>query len=268
MSIIKCGFGIVAGLIISYGYASPYPIVNSISSTIVDNGGPRYIKYEYTESIIEIGSAGDIVVPDKWPVGIAHKHYESKSSNPIARIEGFGNVSGNGLRTISDLAMEVYRGKQNNAILHSGYLGGDIPECLGYVAAPNRTLTSWSDTLYPAGMCLIVPPPQQWCNIITPKVEIDHGTLSIKEAESSIAEGKVSIQCSTGTKVRVRFINDEPYIKLSPAGIAYISVNGYAIGGVFNLLAGVNVLNLTSKLFGVNNAGRYFGSAIMVIEPA
>ncbi|WP_148666818.1 hypothetical protein [Serratia marcescens] len=99
-------------------------------------------------------------------------------------------------------------------------------------------------------------------------MEIDHGTLSIKEAESSIAEGKVSIQCSTGTKVRVRFINDEPYINLSPAGLAYISVNGYAIGGVFNLLAGVNVLNLTSKLFGVNNAGSYFGSAIMVIEPA
>ncbi|WP_148666817.1 hypothetical protein [Serratia marcescens] len=159
MSIIKHIIGIVAGLIVSYGYASPYPIVSSISSTIVDNGASRYMKYEYTESVIEIGSAGDVVVPDKWFVGIAHKHYESKSSNPIARIEGFGNVSGNGVRTISDLAMEVYRGKQNNAILHSGYLGGDIPECLGYVAAASRVLTPWSGTLYPAGMCLIVPPP-------------------------------------------------------------------------------------------------------------
>ncbi len=269
LSIINYVLGIVFGLIIPYGYASPYPIVSSISSTIVDSGGSRYIKYEYTESAIEIGSAGDIVIPNTWPVGIAHKHYVSKmDSNPLARIEGFGNVTGNGVRTISDLAMEVYRAKRNNTIGHIGYMGGDIPECLGYVAAATRVFTPWSDAIYPAGMCLIVPPPQQWCNIITPKVEIDHGTISIKEAESSIAEGKVSIQCSSGTKVKVRFINDEPYIKLAPTGLAYISVNGYAMGSVFNMMAGVNILNLTSRLFGVKNAGNYFGSAIMVIEPA
>ncbi|WP_129993854.1 hypothetical protein [Serratia marcescens] len=98
-------------------------------------------------------------------------------------------------------------------------------------------------------------------------MEIDHGTLSIKEAESSIEEGKDSIQCSTGTKLRVRLINDESYINLSPAGLTYISVNGYAIGGLFNLLAGVNVLGLITKSLGVNNVGSYFGNAIMVIEP-
>lgn len=104
--------------------------------------------------------------------------------------------------------------------------------------------------------------------MITPKVEINHGTISIKETESSIAEGRVSIQCSVGTKVIVRFVNDESYINLTPGGLAYISVNGYPMGSLLNMVAGVNVINLTSRLFGVKNAGEYFGVAIMVIEPA
>ncbi|BEN13858.1 hypothetical protein SMETP3_43460 [Serratia marcescens] len=125
------------GLIASYGYASPYPIVSSVTSTIFSTGSGSYaMQYEYTESVIDIGSAGDMVVPNQWPVGIAHKHYEFKASIPVARIEGLGgHVKGNGVRTISDLAMEVYRAKKSNVIYHSGYLGGDIPECLGYVAA-------------------------------------------------------------------------------------------------------------------------------------
>lgn len=161
LSMIKHILFFFTGLIASYGYASPYPIVSSVTSTIFSTGSGSYaMQYEYTESVIDIGSAGDMVVPNQWPVGIAHKHYEFKASIPVARIEGLGgHVKGNGVRTISDLAMEVYRAKKSNVIYHSGYLGGDIPECLGYVAAATGGATPGAMQCILLGCAWLFRPP-------------------------------------------------------------------------------------------------------------
>lgn len=252
--------------------ASEFPLVTSIQTEITSE---KTATYTGTISVMDIGTAADIPVPAGWTVGIAHRHDNFPggsdevrmipANNPCASY-GCSIIAGSNM-TLGQAAMSAYRkwGFNHFSINHSGE--GNGGECVGFLAAPAPTGPAWGNVIMPPGSCIYAPPGQDWCKIITPQITFNHGVLSLSDAAGHSRSARVDINCTVGTTVKLRLLNDSSYIDLKNGLRSDIFIEGKPPAVSLRLNAGMNGVNMSDKLAGTIRAGDFYGSSVLIIEP-
>lgn len=246
-------------------YASNYPMVTNITVDIISD---TKVHYNFGQTLVDIGPSADIL-PNRKNICFGHRHADL-DGNDYAGCAGVSSLIRKG-ETIGAAARRLHSGTAGSKTreVHEGRL--DVTECIGYFAAdsnmPKPYWSSWESAVFPAGSCIYVPPASHWCKLISPTLVLDHGTISLKEADGHSAEDSLSVQCSSGTTVRLKLIDDQDYIPLTPNGKAYLTIDGKASGSLFALPGGSSTLAVKDKLSNLTLGGVYYGSSILVIEP-
>lgn len=255
---------ILGGINVHPLYASYYPMVTNITSRVV---GDNRVNYFFGQTLVEIGPSADRV-PNRKYLCFGHRHADL-DGNEYAGCT-FGSTIKEG-QTIGEVARALYATTIGSytTIAHQGNL--NVTECIGYFAVdsnqPKPYASLWESAVYPAGSCIYVPPSSNWCKLISPTLVLDHGTISLKEAEGHSAEDSLGVECSSGTTVRLKLIGDQDYVPLTPGGKAYLTIDGKAPGSLFALPGGSSTLAVKDKLSDLTLGGVYYGSSILVIEP-
>ncbi|MCZ7833131.1 MULTISPECIES: hypothetical protein [Atlantibacter] len=257
-------------LMICYSaYSSPYPIISSLNVQYRSDGAYYYI----TQRIVNIGSAGDSVVPYGYFVGLGHKHYNG-SAGWVGSLQSETITTAsatNPYQTRSQMAMNVYNtvGKSITTINHTGSNG--FPECVGYMIGPPNPAsyahvwTYWDQTQLPGG-CLMVPPANQWCKITTPELTLEHGTITLRQAEGDIASTSMGLQCTTATAVTFNLITQDSYVYLDE-GKSEITVNDQPLNTKIDLPQGNSQMPIKDLLTGITTEGFHTGSSVLVMMP-
>lgn len=167
--------------------------------------------------------------------------------------------------TVGQAAMRAYQqtpsGKYDVMPVGGSY-------CYGYavVKYSGTNQYSWASTIHPAG-CMITPPAQDWCKITTPTLELNHGSITLKNAEGDVASTDVGVDCTSSMAVSFKLTTDDTYVYLAPSGKAQLSINDKPLGSSITLPAGPSTVTLKDMLTGVNTEGVNSGSAVLVMMP-
>lgn len=270
---------IIASLLITATLSSAvdamtWPVISSIS---VSPNGEGSWKYSFSTSLQDIGNVPDPILYNDSEVMFGHKHYASSDATPYAACydvsSGTCYVS-SGKRAgvlASEVARQHYEkyGKNAKSLIHSGREPGP-DECIAYYifsGGGDDAHAPWSSVYVPGGMCTAVPPVSAFCNITTPELVLDHGTLSLQDAEGSSATTQLNVNCTRAIKVSLRLTTDQPYIYLTPSGKADITIDNKKPGAAFDLPVGSSTLSVKDVISGVTVGGQYIGSSVLVISP-
>lgn len=250
-------------------WAGKYPVITSVRTEYY--GKSNYIykwRYYITTKIMEIGPAADMVYPASLFIVLAHKHKE-KTDDPITDTgEATVSRSTDGHSTVGQLAIDLYNNSGQSApyVLHeSREPSPAVDECVGYFVTTQIDYSPWESTIRPAG-CLVIPPVDQLCKILTPEIVFDHGTISLKDAENNSQSAPVSVQCTTPMAVNFSLINGEQYIYLDE-GKAQITVNDLPLNSSINLPSGDSTVTVKDLLTGITHEGLHTGSSVLVMMP-
>lgn len=113
---------------------------------------------------------------------------------------------------------------------------------------------------------MMVPPANDWCKITTPEILLDHGTMTLKDAEGSSATSSVGVQCTTPTAVTFNLVTNDTYVYLDE-GKSEISVDNKPLNTKIDLEQGDSQLAIKDKLTGINSEGAHTGSSVLVMMP-
>ena len=226
-----------------------------------------YQGYDYfiTQKLMEVGPSVDVVMPGKF-MQLNHRH------NPhTTDISGSPTIETptSSTKTISETAVQFYN--TTGAYISSVYHGGDQPtqdECVAYIINPlggKMVSPSWSQMTIPGG-CFTVPPSDEWCKITTPELVLDHGTITLKQAEGSTATTQMDVKCTTATAVQFNMITSDKYIYLDE-GKSEVTVNNLPLKTKIDLPQGDSSLPVKDLLTGITTEGFHTGSSVLVMMP-
>ncbi|HDR2661573.1 TPA: hypothetical protein QCI56_002493 [Enterobacter asburiae] len=243
--------------------AGLWPIITSIRNESV--GGGNY-NYYITQKPVEIGPSVDVVMKNKY-IELNHRHNPNTDNvpgSPSAQV-----YTGSSNRTISDIAMELYNTTGKNVpYVHHGGNAPSPQECVGYIVDPedgNTTMISWNSVFVPGG-CLLIPPAQEWCKITSPEIVLEHGTVTLKQAEGDVATAAMNLQCSVPSSVTFNLITQDKYVYLDE-GKSEITVNGKPLNSKVDLPKGDSQMPVKDVLTGVTKEGFHTGSGVLVMMP-
>ncbi len=241
-------------------YAGMYPMVTNVTVEIV---APHLTDYHFSQTLVDIGPSTDLV-PNRSTICLGHRHTSLLSDTEVVNCT-VESVIKKG-ETIGQAAIRLYEEKASKVttVRHDGRK--NKAECVGYFAN-NSNGDLWDTAVFPAGSCIYVSPGDDWCKLTSPTLVLDHGTISLKEAEGHSAEDSLGVQCTTGTTVQLKLVGVPDYIPLTQNGKAYITIDGKAPGSLFDLPAGNSTLTVTDRLSNVTKGGVYYGMSILVMEP-
>ncbi|EKS1843509.1 hypothetical protein P2G74_09495 [Cronobacter muytjensii] len=242
-------------------WGSQLPVITSITAATPEIYNQW--SYHFTHTVIEAGSAGDWVPPTGGYLVIALK-YQNNLVNAV------GMKPSDGKNTISKLFLDWYYdgGNKITALGYSHY-APDPTMCLGYVFMPINTAPQpWSNVYAPTG-CTNVPPVNEWCKLTTPEIVLDHGNITLKNAEGHSASAQVNIQCANPTAITFRLVTDEPYVYLDDgkSKSEIITVGNKPLKTKIDLPEGDSTLTIKDMLTGVSTEGIHSGSSVLVMAP-
>ncbi|EHN8902449.1 TPA: hypothetical protein N5N76_004890 [Enterobacter asburiae] len=243
----------------SFCFASKYPIITSLQVSYNAKGADYYI----TQKVVEIGPAGDqLIGPDKY-VALVHKHYNPDGTY-TANYENNTVAIYSKPTPISEMAMLSYnaQGKNVTRIGHAGANG--FPECVAY-AAYDKNTRNWDTAITPGG-CMMVPPAEQWCKITSPEITLEHGAITLKQAEGDTASTSLGVQCTTETAVTFNLITNDKYIYLDE-GKSEITVDNMPLNSKIDLPQGDSQMPVKDLLTGITKEGYHTGSSVLVMMP-
>lgn len=261
-------------------HAGPYPVVSSLTTTIVS---PTSAFYQFDWTVIDIPAA-DQPAPNKWSFVRAHRHDAFPGGEDTVAFGGNperpGDCNSAGVcygivqpgETMSQAAMRITdngRGLKSGQMNHLGKGNGN--ECVGYIFLPpgvSTVGTKWSRAVYPGPTCVYAPPGKDFCEITTPSITIDHGVLTVTDANGDTASELVTMRCTTATKVTLRLLSGVDYIPMQDNAKAKIRIDGKSAGGTFDFPAGNTQVLLESTLMDIKKEGDYSGYSVLIIEPA
>ena len=208
--------------------------------------------YYITQKVMDIGPYGDKVIPDQWIVELGHRHKDENGQETVHYVAGLNNDYGDGKKTASELGVSAYdRGAKGiTSITHTG--SNDFQECVGYIAAAYN-FASWDTVMTPGG-CMVIPPAEEWCKITTPEIVLDHGTITLKQADGNVASKSVGVQCTDATAVTFNLISNESYIYLDD-GKSEITVNEQPLNSKIELPQGDSQIQVKDLLTGITKEG-------------
>lgn len=245
-------------------FAGKYPVITSLSA---EPYAGDYVYVTTTQSIMEIGPASEQIVPaGGWYVGLVYKLWDHGVAN-LVPWDGEYMQHADGTQTIGALALASYdSGASHPQASLTFEPNPDEPVCVGYMAILNYggEFSTWENRIAPTG-CMVVPPVNEWCQITTPEIILDHGTLTLKDAEGSKASQMVNIHCTSETQVTFNLTGDN-FVYLDD-GKSEISVDESPLDSVISLPKGDSQVKVTDKLTGVTTEGFHTGSSILVMSP-
>lgn len=267
----KINFLYVALIFSGCVWSSPFPIVTSVTpefTGMIPNNQYTY-KYHITQSIIDIGPAGDYIPPYGTVVSLGHRHEPTSvpgSGQAAAQTQYFSD----GKSTVSALGMTLYNiaGKNVDYVMHNGSQISTY-ECVAYyydvTGADMSHYGVWANMKTPGG-CLNVPPVDKWCKITSPEILLDHGTLTLQDAEGSSVNKGMNVECVGDMAVSFRLVTDDSYIYLDD-GQSAITVDNKPLGSKVELPEGQSVVTIKDMLTGVKTEGVHAGSSVLVMMP-
>lgn len=248
-------------MVISFpGFSGLYPVVTSISAYYSLDRQDYY----FTQKLIDIGPAADAILPANRGIEFVLKA-TSDGVNYIAMVQG-PEYPGDGVKTVGEVAIEAYNYESlsSNLVRHNGPVYPGEPVCLGYASIASNN-HPWSEAQLPGG-CFNVPPPDEFCKITTPEIVLDHGTISLQEAEGSVATGNLGVQCTSDVSVTFNLVTQDKYIYLDE-GKSEITVDDRPLNTKLDLKKGDSQLPIKDLLTGVTSEGFHTGSSVLVLEP-
>lgn len=242
-----------------FALAGQYPV----PSSIYIGGSPTrtlYVRWD----IVDLPQA-DVLAPTGYWFGSAKSII---NDFPVVQSETCsGTLCGTKVipgETISSAAMRAYnKGPTTTQYSTSSGANG---YCIAFGGIPQGN-TSLGSALIPTG-CLKTPPPGVYCQIVTPDINLNHGSISIKDLATSTASASFSINCSEKNNIKLSLESKLTYVPLNIDAKANILINNKQPGSQHNLPAGLSSLNITSQLEGITQGGTYSGTAVLIIEPA
>lgn len=237
-------------------HAGMYPVITEIKTEIVTS---RSAIYYFKQQLVDIGPASDIICPAGWRVGLVHRHDAFPGGEDIVKAEG-GDFCYYNSKNIGEVARRNYEisGKFRTWISHLGYGNGN--ECVGYVAYSDNNV-KWSTAIFPAGACVYAPPGNEWCEVVTPTITLDHGVLNIGTGHTTTS--KFDAKCTAPMKVRLVLGQDS--VSLGD-GKSKLEIPG-SVGGFHSLHEGMNNLSMVSSLtLPPTAAGIYQGSTVLYLQ--
>ncbi|NCH59557.1 hypothetical protein [Cronobacter dublinensis] len=252
------------GMLTFQTLAGDFPVVTSVRPEYQGNNSWNYY---ITQKIMDVGPSVD-VVPTTGEVILGHRH-NPHNDDVFNATYNYWIVQANGKDSIGKMALHLYTtyGARRTYILHQGDDYGK-DECVGYVYSTenNKNGVPWA-TVRPPVMCMNVPPPDEWCLIKTPELLIDHGIISLKDAEGHSASTNLRVDCSNQIAVEFTLIGDEPYVYLKPSGKSEIKVDGKPLKNRIDLPTGSSTLKIEDLLTGVTAEGVNTGSSVLIMMP-
>lgn len=249
-----------------FSVAGQYPVITSVSAIMTD---PTHAEYRYSAQLAEIGSASETtMVPGNYTTGVVFKEVSNVGEYPMF----VGTKLFNGDYTaqpIGPLAVTAFNGDVRTGKLSftvdTYHIPGEGKRCLAYLATVDG-INSWSNIINPVG-CTYVPAPSELCKITTPQILLDHGSITLKDAEGNVAKSNVGVSCTNAMAVTFHLTTNSPYINLSPSGKSEIKIENQPLGSTINLPAGTKMLSISDMLTGVSTEGVNAGSSVLVMEP-
>lgn len=166
--------------------------------------------------------------------------------------------------TISATAMRAF--KKGPSTTYYSVAGGVYGSCVAFGGIPQGN-TSYATAILPTG-CLETLPPNIYCYIVTPEINLNHGSISIRDVATSTASASFSINCSEKNNIKLSLESKLTYVPLNNDAKANILINNKQPGEKHSLETGLSSLTITSQLEGITQGGTYSGTAVLIIEPA
>lgn len=237
-----------------------WPIITSM--TTVKTGSTTW-DYYFDQKLMDIGSSVDVYMPGQY-VKLAHRH--NPYNEDVVRAVG-PMVLTDSKTTIGETGVRVYNegGRDIKYIYHQGE-DGTGSECVAYIVDKTKGNDGPWSAVYVPGGCLIVPPADEWCKITTPTITLEHGTISLKNAEGSIASDTLGVQCTADTSVTFNLITMDNYIYLDE-GKSEITVNKKPLNTPMLMKKGDSQLSIEDLLTGITKEGFHTGSSVLVMMP-
>lgn len=246
--------------------AAPYPVVTSIQTTIT-SATTAY--YHVELGVVDVPGT-DTPAPLGWAVGLAHRHDNFPGGEDTAVLYFREGCSG-GLYcttvavagdTMSTAALRAYyKGTTEGSINHIGK--GNGGECVGYVATPQQK-APWSAVIFPPGSCVYAPPGREWCSIVEPTIELDHGTIRLSDGAVDRTVAGVTVNCTAPMTVRLAF--GEDVLTLSSGVTSRLATQFQGGSEWVHMNAGDNAGSIMSDLrLNGAAAGSYAASTIMYV---
>lgn len=247
--------------------AGLWPVITSIQPRYISSDG-AVTAYDYyiTQKLMEVGPSVDVVMSGYY-MQLTHRH------NPHTDdIDGStaAEVKTSNTQTISQTAVDFYnnKGSRIQSVYHSGDQATS-DECVAYILNPRsehgNVHSPWSEVIVPGG-CLVVPPVDQWCKITTPELVLDHGVITLKQAEGNTATTQMGVLCTTPTAVQFNMVTGDEYVYLDE-GKSEISVNNLPLKTKIDLPQGNSSLPIKDLLTGITTEGFHTGSSVLVMMP-
>lgn len=245
-------------------WSSPFPIIDSLTAVKNDAGAT----YTYTQKVVDIGPAGDVIIPSGMFMALGHKHREVAGDVTVhynAQNVEAKYAHSDGKMTASELGLKSYNSgeKDSNTIEHSG--SNSFQECVGYIAGIQTGKAPWDSAITPGG-CMMVPPSEDWCKITSPEIVLDHGTITLQQAEGDIATSSLNVLCTTDIAVTFNLLSQDSYIYLDE-GKSEISVHDQPLNSQVDLVEGNNSMPIKDVLSGITTEGFHTGSSVLVMMP-
>ncbi|MRS20880.1 hypothetical protein GJV08_17070 [Enterobacteriaceae bacterium RIT692] len=244
---------------LSAAIAGPFPVPLSITIT---SDRPANLKVVWTT--IDIPFADTPAPENHWfgssrSIGIDFKVVQSETC--VNNICGSKVIPG---ETISATAMRAF--KKGPSTTYYPAAGGLNGVCVAFGGIPQGN-TSYATAILPTG-CLKTPPVNVYCFIVTPEINLNHGSISIKDVATSKASASVSVNCSQKNNIKLSLESKLTYVPLNNDAKANILINNKQPGEKHSLETGLSSLTITSQLEGITQGGTYSGTAVLIIEPA
>lgn len=265
------------------GVSYEWPYVASVDVTIGSSTTATYTLHMARtvindDSIPEGATVGEVLrakglgtgASSQWEWGGYHRHNSAADPVVSARAWQIGAQS-DSWTTVAKRLSSGY-GEGRFRLFHDGSKNGG--ECVGtgmWVAGRSDMewdrwpLYMWNGGV--SGGCLGTPPPDQWCAMKTPTVEIAYGTLTLKDADGSTKTAGVTVECTTGMKYVLRLRDAENETTLDNGGRVTWQADGKDMGETLTGEAGVNSVDLTATLHGpFERTGVFQGSGILFVS--
>lgn len=242
--------------------AGKFPVVTSITTSYPS---PTAAIYAITSrGYYEVGPSVDVPANNGWYIVLGHRHFPGDLFGAAHDYPQYF-ITTNSSKTVSEWGKNAYDKTMSiTQIPHSGEKSPQGQECVGYGYAP-ASVGDYSSFTFPAG-CLNVPPADQWCKITTPEIVLDHGTITLKQAEGDVASTSMSVQCTVATAVTFNLITDDKYIYLDE-GKSEITVDNQPLNSKINLPQGDSQMPVKDLLTGITSEGFHTGSSVLVMMP-
>ncbi|EMH4138333.1 hypothetical protein ACTVNX_03680 [Serratia nevei] len=242
-------------------FAGLYPIITDVTTTRINFNTSEY---RFKQQLVDIGALADMPAPPGSWTGLTHKHINYRGAAAQAQVTAqVGHVKVITGETIGQAAVRAYNsGAQGvNIMWHIGEQ--DTRECIGYMNGP-QPISPWDSVIMPVGSCVFVPPAEQFCNISSPSVSLEHGILTLGMGDST-ASYDMSLICTAPMKIRISFGQD---VVLLSNGLRSKLAVPAAVNGFVSMLAGTNKTEITSTINVPKNAktGQFSGSSVVYIE--